>query len=152
MTRAPPARHGAAGLAGAEVPASGALGGSGLYESAGAVEGAVVELPSGMPRAPVVVGGVAGRRVPFLPRHGRDHRFPPHRIPYRANLWALRAIGVRQVIAPSAVGSLTSSYAPGTLSVPDQLVDRTASRAQTFYDDRAAVPAQLPHPHLPAPP
>ena len=77
---------------------------------------------------------VAGRRVAFLPRHGQDHRFPPHRIPYRANLWALRSLGVRQVIAPSAVGSLTASFGPGTLVVPDQLVDRTSGRAQTFYD------------------
>ena len=77
------------------------------------------------------VGEVARRKVAFVPRHGRDHRFPPHRIPYRANMWALRSIGVRQVLAPSAVGSLTPSYGPGTLVIPDQLVDRTSGRAQT---------------------
>jgi 5'-methylthioadenosine phosphorylase len=83
------------------------------------------------------VGEVAGRRVAFLPRHGRDHRFPPHKIPYRANLWALRSLGVRRVLAPTAVGSLTPSYGPGTLAIPDQLVDRTTSRVQTFYDTYA---------------
>ena len=73
----------------------------------------------------------------FVPRHGRDHRFPPHQIPYRANLWALRSLGVRQVVAPSAVGSLTPDFGPGTLIVPDQLVDRTRSRENTFYDRNA---------------
>src|SRR3981081_3049996 len=113
----------------------GVIGGSGLYEFVEAIDEAVIETPFGMPSDPVVIGEVAGRRVAFLPRHGRDHRFPPHRIPYRANLWALRSLGVGQVLAPSAVGSLTPSYGPGTLAVPDQLVDRTSGRAQTFYDD-----------------
>jgi len=80
---------------------------------------------------------VAGRRVAFLPRHGRDHRFPPHKIPYRANMWALRSLGVRRVLAPTAVGSLTSSYRPGTLVIPDQLVDRTTTRDQTYFDEGA---------------
>jgi 5'-methylthioadenosine phosphorylase len=87
----------------------------------------------------VLIGEVAGKRVAFLPRHGRDHRFPAHKIPYRANLWALRSVGVRRVIAPSAVGSLTQSYGPGTLVVPDQLVDRTRGRTQTFYDSSAEI-------------
>src|SRR5262249_28892682 len=125
------------------------IGGSGLYEFLEAVDEVVVETPFGMPSDPIVIGEVAGRRVAFLPRHGRDHRFPPHRIPYRANLWALRSIGVRQVIAPSAVGSLTSSYGPGTLAVPDQLADRTTSRAQTFYDEGGAVHVQFADPYCP---
>ena len=84
-----------------------------------------------------LVGEVAGRRVAFLPRHGKDHRFPPHKIPYRANLWALRSLGVRRVLAPSAVGSLIPSYGPGTLVIPDQLVDRTRMREQTYFDEGA---------------
>jgi 5'-methylthioadenosine phosphorylase len=72
--------------------------------------------------------------VAFVPRHGVDHRFPPHRIPYRANLWALRSLGVRQVLAPCAVGGLQPELGPGALVVPDQLVDRTSGRAQTFWD------------------
>jgi 5'-methylthioadenosine phosphorylase len=127
----------------------GVIGGSGLYKFLEAVDEVVVETPFGMPSDPIVIGEVAGRRVAFLPRHGRDHRFPPHRIPYRANLWALRSIGVRQVIAPSAVGSLTSSYGPGTVAVPDQLADRTTSRAQTFYDERGAVHVQFADPYCP---
>jgi 5'-methylthioadenosine phosphorylase len=125
------------------------IGGSGLYEFLEGADEVVVETPFGMPSDPVVLGEVAGRRVAFLPRHGRDHRFPPHRIPYRANLWALRSLGVRQVIAPSAVGSLTPSYGPGTLAVPDQLADRTTSRAQTFYDEGGAVHVQFADPYCP---
>jgi 5'-methylthioadenosine phosphorylase len=125
------------------------IGGSGLYEFLDTADEVVVETPFGMPSDPVVLGEVAGRRVAFLPRHGRDHRFPPHRIPYRANLWALRSLGVRQVLAPSAVGSLTTSYGPGTLAVPDQLADRTTSRAQTFYDEGGAVHVQFADPYCP---
>jgi 5'-methylthioadenosine phosphorylase len=137
------------GLAETVLADIGVIGGSGLYEFLEAVDEVVVETPFGMPSDPVVIGEVAGRRVAFLPRHGRDHRFPPHRIPYRANLWALRSIGVRQVIAPSAVGSLTPSYGPGTLAVPDQIVDRTTSRAQTFYDEGGAVHVQFADPYCP---
>ena len=97
----------------------------------------------------IVTGDAAGRRVAFLPRHGRDHRFPPHKIPYRANLWALRSLGVRQVLAPSAVGSLTLAYEPGTLAIPDQLVDRTRSRQQTYYDADRAVHVPFADPYCP---
>ena len=116
----------------------GVIGGSGFYEffSSGAEE-VPVSTPFGDPSEKVLVGEVAGKRVAFLPRHGRDHRFPAHKIPYRANLWALRSVGVRRIIAPTAVGSLTQSYGPGTLVVPDQLVDRTRGRVQTFYDSDA---------------
>jgi 5'-methylthioadenosine phosphorylase len=110
------------------------VGGSGFYEFLEDAEEVAVDTPFGAPSDPITVGEVAGRRVAFLPRHGRDHRFPPHKIPYRANLWALRSIGVRRVLAPTAVGSLTPSYGPGTLAFPDQLVDRTRTRAQTYYD------------------
>src|SRR5881398_75421 len=110
------------------------VGGSGFYEFGEDAEEVKIDTPFGPPSDPVVTGEVAGRRVAFLPRHGRDHRFPPHRIPYRANLWALRSLGVRQVLAPSAVGSLTTAYKPGTLAIPDQLVDRTRTREQTYYD------------------
>jgi 5'-methylthioadenosine phosphorylase len=96
-----------------------------------------------------VIGEIGGKRVAFLPRHGRDHRFPPHKIPYRANMWALRSVGVRQVIAPSAVGSLTADYGPGTLAIPDQIVDRTSGRVQTFYDEGVAVHVQFADPYCP---
>lgn len=115
----------------------GVIGGSGFYEFFTDAEEVKVSTPFGEPSENVLVGEVAGKRVAFLPRHGRDHRFPAHKIPYRANLWALRAVGVRQIVAPSAVGSLTASYGPGTLVVPDQLVDRTRNRVQSYYDSHA---------------
>jgi 5'-methylthioadenosine phosphorylase len=127
----------------------GVIGGSGFYEFVEAVAEITVETPFGLPSDPIVIGDVAGQRVAFLPRHGRDHRFPPHRIPYRANLWALRSLGVRQILAPTAVGSLTPAYGPGTLVIPDQLVDRTSGRAQTFYDEGLAVHVPFADPYCP---
>jgi 5'-methylthioadenosine phosphorylase len=126
----------------------GVIGGSGFYEFLRGAEEVTVATPFGEPSEPVLVGEVAGRRVAFLPRHGRDHRFPPHRIPFRANLWALRALGVRRILAPSAVGSLTRDYGPGQLVIPDQLVDRTTGRMQTFYD-RFAVHVPFADPYCP---
>ena len=133
----------------ADLASIGVIGGTGLYKFLESADEISVETPFGAPSDPLVIGEVAGRRVAFVPRHGRDHRFPPHRIPYRANLWALRSIGVRQVLAPSAVGSLTTSYQPGTLAVPDQLVDRTTGRAQTFYDEGEAVHVEFADPYCP---
>ena len=133
----------------ADEAAVGVIGGSGFYALLERGDEVVVDTPFGPPSDPVVVGEVAGRQVAFLPRHGRDHRFPPHRIPYRANLWALRALGVGQVLAPSAVGALTPAYPPGTLVVPDQLVDRTRSRPQTYYDADRAVHVQFADPYCP---
>ena len=127
----------------------GVIGGSGLYELLPEVVEHVVDTPYGPPSDPVMVGAVpGGRRVAFLPRHGRDHRHPPHRIPYRANLWALRSLGVRQVLAPCAVGSLRPELGPGTFVLPDQLVDRTSGRAQTYYDD-GAVHVSFADPYCP---
>src|SRR5580700_9942512 len=111
----------------------GVIGGSGFYEFFTSADEVAVTTPYGEPSDPIMIGEVAGRRVAFLPRHGRDHRFPPHRIPYRANMWALRSLGVRQVLAPIAVGSLTLAHQPGTLVVPDQIVDPAKSRAHHHY-------------------
>lgn len=113
----------------------GVIGGSGFYSFLDDAEPVEVSTPFGAPSEPPVVGTVDGRAVAFVPRHGRDHRFPPHRVPYRANLWALRAVGVRQVVAPCAVGSLRVELGPGTVVVPDQVVDRTWGRPHTVYDD-----------------
>ena len=115
----------------------GVIGGSGFYAFLDDVREVKVDTPFGPPSDPVVLGEVAGRRVAFVPRHGRDHRFPPHRVPYQANVWALRSLGVRQILAPSAVGSLNPSLEPGSFVVPDQLVDRTSGRVQTFHDTGA---------------
>ncbi|MBI2243128.1 MAG: S-methyl-5'-thioadenosine phosphorylase [Nocardioides sp.] len=117
------------------------IGGTGFYsfldDARGDVEEHVVETPYGAPSAPVSIGTVAGRRVAFLPRHGPRHEYPPHRIPYRANLWALRSLGVRQVLAPCAVGGLSGEVAPGDVVVPDQLVDRTHGRVSSYVETGA---------------
>jgi 5'-methylthioadenosine phosphorylase len=124
------------------------IGGSGLYALLpGAVEHRV-DTPYGEPSDPITVAEVADRSVVFLPRHGKDHRFPPHRIPYRANLWALRSLGVRQILAPCAVGGLHPDLGPGTFVVPDQLIDRTTSRVQTYYD-QGAVHVNFADPYCP---
>ena len=113
------------------------IGGTGFYSFLDDPEERVVETPYGAPSAAVAVGTVAGRRVAFLPRHGTGHEHPPHRINYRANLWALRSLGVRQVLAPCAVGGLRDDVAPGDVVVPDQLVDRTSGRTQSFVENGA---------------
>ncbi len=117
----------------------GVIGGSGFYDFVDDPVPIHIDTPFGPPSEPVVTGFVNGRPVAFMPRHGRDHRFPPHRVPYRANLWALRAAGVRQILAPCAVGSLRIELGPGSLVVPDQIVDRTNGRTQTFFDDIGPV-------------
>lgn len=117
----------------------GIIGGSGFYEFFADAEHVRVETPFGDPSDDLVLGEVAGRRVAFLARHGQGHRFPPHRVNYRANLWALRSVGVRQVLAPCAVGSLQRALGPGTIVVPDQVVDRTWGRAHTVYDEVGPV-------------
>ena len=112
----------------------GVIGGSGFYEFLTDAERVRVDTPFGEPSDDVVVGNLEGRRVAFIARHGKGHRFPPHLVNYRANLWALRAVGVRQVLAPCAVGSLVPADGPGTIVVPDQVVDRTWGRRHTIYD------------------
>ena len=127
----------------------GVIGGSGFYSFLDDIEEVSVDTPYGAPSDPIALGAVGNRRVAFVPRHGRDHRYPPHAIPYRANLWALRSLGVTRVVAPSAVGSLTRDYGPGTLAVPDQLIDRTSGRSQTFYDIGGAVHISFADPYCP---
>jgi 5'-methylthioadenosine phosphorylase len=115
----------------------GVIGGSGLYSLLPDADEVVVRTPYGEPSDALVVAEVGDRQVVFVPRHGRDHRFPAHQVPYRANLWALHSLGVRQILAPCAVGSLDQSLAPGDLVVPDQILDRTSGRPSTYYDEGA---------------
>ncbi|MFJ8249846.1 S-methyl-5'-thioadenosine phosphorylase [Streptomyces sp. NPDC094466] len=123
----------------------GVIGGSGFYSFLEDVTEVAVDTPYGKPSDSVFLGELGGRRVAFLPRHGRGHHLPPHRINYRANLWALRSVGVRQVLGPCAVGGLRPEYGPGTLLVPDQLVDRTKARVQTFYDGETRADGTVPN-------
>ncbi|MEJ5914650.1 S-methyl-5'-thioadenosine phosphorylase [Pseudokineococcus sp. 1T1Z-3] len=115
-------------------PDVGVVGGSGLYALLEDAEPVTVATPWGEHSDGLTTGTVGGRRVAFLPRHGRRHTLAPHRIGYRANLWALRSLGVRQLVTVSAVGSLRPELVPGTLVLPDQVVDRTWGREHTFYD------------------
>ena len=126
----------------------GVIGGSGLYALLEDAVEVSVPTPFGPTSDPIVVGDVAGRSVAFVPRHGRQHQHPPHTIPYRANLWALRSLGVRQVLAPSAVGGLVPSLPAGSLVVPDQLIDRTSGRVQTFHET-GAVHVSFADPYCP---
>lgn len=126
----------------------GVIGGSGLYSFLTDSQEIMVATPYGEPSAPITLAEVAGRTVAFLPRHGRHHEFPPHRINYQANLWALYSLGVRQVLAPCAVGSLRPELGPGAFVVPDQLVDRTSSRRSTYFDT-GAVHVSFADPYCP---
>src|SRR5262245_51443155 len=120
--------------------AIGVLGGSGLYELEG-LEGlreAPITTPWGMPSAPPMVGRFAGREVVFVPRHGRGHRLLPSEINYRANVCALKQLGVEQVVSISAVGSMREEIQPGDLVLVDQFIDRTHRRVSTFFGDGCA--------------
>ncbi|MFC4494337.1 S-methyl-5'-thioadenosine phosphorylase [Streptomyces ovatisporus] len=123
----------------------GVIGGSGFYSFLDDVTEITVDTPYGAPSDSLFLGELAGRRVAFLPRHGRKHHLPPHRINYRANMWALRSAGVRQVLGPCAVGGLRQEYGPGTLLIPDQLVDRTKARVQTYFDGEALPDGSVPN-------
>ncbi|MEP7019713.1 MAG: S-methyl-5'-thioadenosine phosphorylase, partial [Pseudonocardiales bacterium] len=117
----------------------GVIGGSGFYSLLDGAEQHRVPTPYGEPSDVITVGMLGERQVAFVPRHGSDHRFAPHVVPYRANMWALRSLGVRQVASLSAVGSLRAGLATGTLVVPDQLADRTHGRAHTYFDGATGV-------------
>ena len=113
----------------------GVIGGSGFYSFFGEDARSInLDTPYGTPSAAITIGTVGAHEVAFLPRHGTKHEFSPHTVPYRANMWALRALGVRRIFAPCAVGSLTPELGTGAMVVPDQLVDRTRGRPDTYFD------------------
>lgn len=123
-------------MSGAEV---GVFGGSGLYRLLDDVEHVEVETPFGKPSDRLALGTVGGRRVAFLPRHGARHTLPPAAVNYRANLWAMKELGVTRVIGPNASGSLQRHVRPGDFVVCDQFVDRTWGRADSFHADGPRV-------------
>jgi 5'-methylthioadenosine phosphorylase len=127
----------------------GVIGGSGFYTFFESETRSIdVDTPYGRPSAPVTVGAIGEHQVAFLPRHGATHQFSPHTVPYRANMWALRKLGVRRVFGPCAVGSLNPDNGPGAVVVPDQLVDRTTGRADTYFDS-GAVHVDFADPYCP---
>jgi 5'-methylthioadenosine phosphorylase len=127
----------------------GVFGGSGFYSFLDEVEEVPVETPYGPPSAPLSVGKIEGHRVAFLPRHGRKHELPPHRVPYRANVWAMKELGVGRIVGPCAAGSLQPHVKPGEFVVCDQLVDRTWGRADTFYDGPETTHIAFADPYCP---
>lgn len=127
----------------------GVVGGSGFYAWLDGAAEVRPHTPYGPPSAPVTVGRLHGRDVAFLPRHGSQHEWPPHRVNYRANMWALREVGVRRVIGPCAVGSLRPDVHPGDMVVLDQLVDRTWGRRDTFLDGPVAGHVSFADPYCP---
>jgi 5'-methylthioadenosine phosphorylase len=118
------------------------IGGSGFYALGPATTATAVETPWGV--VTVHLGTVEDRAIAFVARHGAGHTLPPHRVDYRGNLWALHQLGVRSVVASFACGSLVAAWGPGTLVVPDQLIDRTRGRADTYHDTFDEGPAHAP--------
>jgi 5'-methylthioadenosine phosphorylase len=118
----------------ADLAEIGVIGGSGFYSLLDDVREAKVDTPYGPPSDSFFLATVGGRKVAFLPRHGRRHTIPPHKVNYRANVWAMRSLGVKAVISPCAAGSLQLRVEPGHFVVADQFVDRTNGRADTFFD------------------
>jgi len=112
----------------------GVFGGSGFYRFLDNVQEIKVDTPYGAPSDHIAIAEVHGKQVAFLPRHGRHHSIPPHKINFRANLWAMKDLGVTRIISPFAAGSLQAHIHPGDFVVVDQYVDRTHGRADTFYE------------------
>jgi 5'-methylthioadenosine phosphorylase len=125
------------------------LGGTGLYALLEKADPITMETPYGSPSAPITVGTLRGVPVAFLPRHGRKHEYPPHVIPYRANLWALQALGVERVLAPCAVGSLQPQIRPGEFVLCDQFVHFTHDRPDTFFDGPVTTHVSTADPYCP---
>jgi 5'-methylthioadenosine phosphorylase len=126
----------------------GILGGTGLYQMEGFSDVHELKLttPFGQPSDSLVLGTLEGKQVAFLPRHGRGHRILPHELNFRANLWAMKSLGVEWILSVSAVGSLKSEYAPLDMVIPDQLFDRTRQRHSTFFGRGLVAHVAFAHP------
>ncbi len=125
------------------------IGGSGFYKLLEKAKEVKVKTPYGFPSDKITVGEMAGRGVAFLPRHGRHHQFPPHKIPYRANLWALKKLGVQRIISLTACGSLQKQIKRGDFVIIDQFIDRTSGRESTFFDGPKTVHISTAYPYCP---
>lgn len=127
----------------------GVFGGSGFYSLLENAEEHRINTPFGAPSSPVMVGEIGGRTVAFLPRHGVAHDLPPHKINYRANVWAMKELGVSRIIGPNACGSLQPDVKPGDFVICDQFVDRTWGRTDTFYDGPITTHVSSADPYCP---
>lgn len=127
----------------------GVFGGTGFYKFFDNVKEVTVETPYGAPSSSIGIVEIDGKKVAFLPRHGKNHEFPPHKIPYRANLWAMKKLGVERIIAPNACGSLQPHIKIGDFVICDQFVDRTSGRVSTFYDGPITTHISMAEPYCP---
>jgi len=127
----------------------GVFGGSGFYDFLSDAKELDVKTPYGSPSDKVIVGSYKGKKVAFLPRHGKKHQYPPHKIPYLANILAFKSLGVRRIIAPCAVGSLKKKIKPGDFVVCDQIINFSAGRRDTFYDGPKTAHVSLADPYCP---
>ena len=127
----------------------GVFGGSGFYSLLDDPVEVKIDTPYGAPSAPVMLGDIGGRRVAFLPRHGSRHELPPHMINYRANVWAMKTLGVTRIVGPNACGSLQANVKPGDFVLCDQFVDRTSGRKDTFYDGPTTTHVSSADPYCP---
>jgi 5'-methylthioadenosine phosphorylase len=127
----------------------GVFGGSGFYSLLENAREVTVETPYGAPSDRLALGEIAGKRVAFLPRHGKHHQLPPHEINYRANLWAMKELGVTRIIGPTACGSLRAGVKPGDFVVADQIVDRTTGRIDTYFDGPITTHVSFADPYCP---
>lgn len=127
----------------------GVFGGSGFYKLLEDCQEKVIETPYGAPSDKVTIGTLAGKQIAFMPRHGGQHQLPPHKINYRANVWAMKSLGVKRLIAPCAAGSLQKDVKLGDFVVCDQFVDRTSGRDDTYYDGPITTHVSSADPYCP---
>lgn len=127
----------------------GIIGGSGFYDLASQLEEIKTETPYGPPSDKISLGKIGKHRIAFLPRHNKDHQLPPHQINYRANIWALKELGVKRIVTSHAVGSLQREIKPGDFVVLDQFIDRTKGRPDTFYDGQLTTHVSTAFPYCP---
>ena len=135
-----------------EKPFLGVIGGSGLYQITGLeeIQSLEMETPFGKPSSPVVLGRLAGKKVAFLARHGIGHVFLPSEVNYRANIFAMKMLGVERIVSISACGSLREDFSPGHIVIPDQLVDFTKKRNYTFFGEGLVAHVGVADPYCPA--
>lgn len=127
----------------------GVFGGSGFYQLLENIRELEIETPYGKPSDKIALAEFEGKKVAFLPRHGRKHTLPPHLIPYRANLYAMKQLGVKRIIAPTASGSLQTAIKPGDFVICDQFVDRTWGRSDTFFEGPEVKHPSSAYPYCP---
>lgn len=127
----------------------GVFGGSGFYDLLDSGKEYKIHTPYGAPSSEVMIGKIGDKSVAFIPRHDKAHRLAPHKINYRANIWAMHALGIKQILGPSACGSLQPDVKPGEFVIVDQFVDRTNGRADTFYEGQQVVHVSSADPYCP---